>query len=217
MAQEFVANKMDSTAYEDACRTLFTTQAYPLYTIDRLLHSIVRHLHEVTTDEEAQKLFQLFEYERAREVNDARLMDAYRANCEARLGEDNCYCVTFDRASRCMTLRLLEGDDATVPVDPTSVEERWSVYVDKYVRSSPTDPELERRARRTFLRRNLARTMPHNSDTDLVIVNGLECKVCTRTYKLFYVDQSEDCMYRWGRLSAANKVRHGLCCCCCRC
>ena len=34
--------------------------------------------------------------------------------------------------------------------------------------------------------------------------NGLECKICTSTYRHFYVEETEDFYYRPGRLSRAK-------------
>lgn len=37
--------------------------------------------------------------------------------------------------------------------------------------------------------------------------NGLECKICSSTYKLFYVEETEDYFYRVGQLSKAREKR----------
>jgi len=36
--------------------------------------------------------------------------------------------------------------------------------------------------------------------------NGLECRICLGTFRLFYVENTEDYLYRWGKLGIANKL-----------
>ena len=42
-------------------------------------------------------------------------------------------------------------------------------------------------------------------DKPTIANSGLECKVCTSTYRLFYVEETEDFFYRPGQLA---KVRN---------
>jgi histone deacetylase complex regulatory component SIN3 len=40
---------------------------------------------------------------------------------------------------------------------------------------------------------------------DVDVENRLECKICLSTYRLFYVEDTEDYFYRRGQLSAARQ------------
>jgi paired amphipathic helix protein Sin3a len=42
----------------------------------------------------------------------------------------------------------------------------------------------------------------------LEMVNGLECKICMNTYKMFYVEDTEDYMYRRRPPSATKAERY---------
>jgi hypothetical protein len=41
---------------------------------------------------------------------------------------------------------------------------------------------------------------------ELDMNNGLECRICLSTYRLFYVEDTEDSMYRKGALTKARTV-----------
>ncbi|RKO95154.1 hypothetical protein CAUPRSCDRAFT_13108, partial [Caulochytrium protostelioides] len=84
-----------------------------------------------------------------------------------------------------------------------SSEERWSHYVDHYVQlgptyASPTGGEsvgtFNAKVRRPFLRRNLPANAGADDEAqrDIITHSGLELKICVNTYKIFFVDHTED-------------------------
>lgn len=75
-----------------------------------------------------------------------------------------------------------------VSEEAISSEEKWATYVDNFVQSSSSDSQTY-----PFLKRNLS----NSRIGDVVTVSGLELKICVNTYKIFFVDGTED--YFWRR------------------
>ena len=81
---------------------------------------------------------------------------------------------------------------ATPEADKSSFE-KWSTYVDNFVRLDATGAELAPR-NTVYLKRTLK---PNQVDMKNVeYVGGLECKICVNTYRLYFVENSEDFFHR---------------------
>ena len=97
-------------------------------------------------------------------------------------------------------MQLLSTDDP-ISDDPVSNEERWSLYVDNYIQLSTTQGV---RITDPFLRRNLPRQLVEEPLSGFEMRSGLELKICINTYKIFFVENTED---YFCRLESRRKVR----------
>ena len=107
----------ENAKFEDECRAIIGNQSYVLFTLDKLIYKLVRHvswfhylfcsllmtfftfkgsnylflqLQNVATDEVDNKLLQLYEYEKSRKPG--KLNDSvYHANAHVILHEENIY------------------------------------------------------------------------------------------------------------------------------
>lgn len=113
----------------------------------------------------------------------------YREKAELIIGKvDNCFRLDYIKEDRNMRIRLF-ARATSGRVDETSVEEAWSVYVDHYVHREVTEPELQPK-RTVFLKRNKQKAETVRETVE--VSNQLECKICVNTYKIFYVENTED-------------------------
>ncbi|KAJ1550052.1 Transcriptional regulatory protein sin3, partial [Cladochytrium tenue] len=87
--------------------------------------------------------------------------------------------------------------DDPISDDSASTEERWSRYVDHYISMSGTDGV---KAKEPFLHRNLPTSAPSYRDEaeGVELSSGLELKICINTYKIFFVENTEDYFCRRG-------------------
>lgn len=80
-----------------------------------------------------------------------------------------------------------------------SAEARWSAYVENFVRLESNERYLDPQSR-VFLPRNRRRCHEHLSQPvpphTLQVEYNLECKIAVNTYKIFYVENTEDFLYR---------------------
>jgi paired amphipathic helix protein Sin3a len=85
----------------------------------------------------------------------------------------------------------LLGKDDHIWDDSISSEEKWSLYVDQFVQLSTTEGSAVKR-REPFLKRNLPKEVGDDPPLNVETVSGLELKICVNTYKIFFVDNTED-------------------------
>jgi paired amphipathic helix protein Sin3a len=87
-------------------------------------------------------------------------------------------------------LQLL-GKDDHIGDDSISSEEKWSLYVDQFVQLSTTEG-INLKRREPFLRRTLPVEVGDDPPLNVETQSGLELKICVNTYKIFFVDNTED-------------------------
>jgi paired amphipathic helix protein Sin3a len=100
------------------------------------------------------------------------------------------------------------GKEDQVTDDTITSEEKWSLYVDQFVQlSSPENQNPKRKD--PFSKRNLPAQVGEEPPLNVETRSGLELKICVNTYKIFFVDNTEDYFRRksGGPLSAAEKQK----------
>lgn len=95
-----------------------------------------------------------------------------------------------------MSIQLLSKNDYTLDTAISS-EEKWGYYIDSYVLLTPTEGVLPSNFP-TFLKRNLPEHIPDEPPQDIITHSGLEVKICINTYKIFFVNSTEDFFKRKG-------------------
>jgi len=89
-----------------------------------------------------------------------------------------------------LTIQLL-GKEDHVADDAITSEEKWSLYVDQFVQLSTIEnPNMKRRD--PFCKRNLPIQVGEEPPQNVETKSGLELKICVNTYKIFFVDNTED-------------------------
>ena len=116
--------------------------------------------------------------------------------------------LTIDKffAENVMTMQIL-GKEDQVTDDSITTEEKWSLYVDQFVQLSNTDTTTLNR-RDPFLKRNLPTQVGEEPPVNVETRSGLELKICVNTYKIFFVDNTED-YFRRKRTTGGAKASKG--------
>ncbi|KAM6060832.1 paired amphipathic helix protein Sin3a isoform X2 [Aptenodytes patagonicus] len=233
MVRNLLDGNMDSSQYEDSLREMFTIHAYIAFTMDKLIQSIVRQLQHIVSDEICVQVTDLYLSENnngatggllASQSSRTLLEVAYQRKAEQLMSEENCFKLMFiqSRGQVQLTIELLDTEEENSD-DPVEAE-RWSDYVERYVNSDSTSPELrEHLAQKpVFLPRNLRRIRKcqrgreqqekegkegnsKKSMENVESLDKLECKFKLNSYKMVYVIKSEDYMYRRTALLRAQQ------------
>nr|CAG4708643.1 unnamed protein product [Naegleria fowleri] len=180
-----------SQSYDDDCRKLLDYDSYPVLTFDRVFVEFQKHVYAMMTDhrDACYEFLQLFKYEMQR-VN--RFIDnSYRLNAQKLVGDEVCYVLEYSKRSQ--KARIDEIDPPEVDLEKIEAEEKALCYVQEFLLSSPS-PELAQK-NKIFLQRNKKRGSnvdPHS----IIIRNRLECKICIATFKLYFVEDTEDFLFR---------------------
>ncbi|KAF7312188.1 HDAC-interact domain-containing protein [Mycena indigotica] len=191
--EQLFENNVEPHIFEDQMRYMFGVKhAYKIFTIDKLLAALVKQVQTLLTDPRTQELLELLKRDRLSASPD---LSSSRKAAEEILGpEENFFRIDWLPQSKHITFQLIGKDDPNLE-DSEVVTGRWQSYIESFVSPHLSEGVLASRVRQPFLRRNLpaaARRPPPNAMT----ADGLEIKVCVQTYKLFYVAQTEDYLFK---------------------
>ncbi|XP_029808789.1 paired amphipathic helix protein Sin3a isoform X2 [Suricata suricatta] len=233
MVRSLLDGNIDSSQYEDSLREMFTIHAYIAFTMDKLIQSIVRQLQHIVSDEICVQVTDLYLAENSNgatggqlntQTSRSLLESTYQRKAEQLMSDENCFKLMFiqSQGQVQLTIELLDTEEENSD-DPVEAE-RWSDYVERYMNSDTTSPELrEHLARKpVFLPRNLRRIRKcqrgreqqekegkeGNSKKTMENVDSLdklECRFKLNSYKMVYVIKSEDYMYRRTALLRAHQ------------
>jgi len=196
-----IVSELDPVKYEDQCAQFFGVHSYKLYTLDRLLQSIVKQIQSIFEEESSCKLLKLHSYEESRSTNGI-LESIYHTNALNLINGDNCFKFTFHKTETGAALSILLLDSQQPPgIVELHPKEKPTTELVPHVQTESEAFEI--RKHHVFLLRNLNKVSRKNVRSPVIIRNGLECKVCTTTFRLFYVEETEDFFYRIGQLKKA--------------
>ncbi|KAK4481866.1 hypothetical protein RD792_012777 [Penstemon davidsonii] len=189
----------DSAKFEDDCRAIIGAQSYILFTLDKLIHKLVKQLQTIASEEVDNRLLQLYAYERSR--NPEKFADAvYHENARFLVPEDNLYRIECLHCPTRLTIQLMKNELDKPEVTAVSVDPNFTAYLNNELLSVVP----ERRGKSgIFLKRNKRKNSTGDEISDtcramegLITYNGLEIKISSTTFKAAYVLDTEDFLYR---------------------
>ncbi|KAF9915669.1 Transcriptional regulatory protein sin3 [Lobosporangium transversale] len=196
--------ELEQIAFEEQARHIFATKAYIVFTLDKVIAALLKNVHVIVTDQRCNELIAMFVKDRQHEKNSRRQQIIYRMQADAVVGDENLYKIEYAKDELSMTIQLLSKNDYTLDTAISS-EEKWGYYIDSYVLLTPTEGVLPS-SFPTFLKRNLPSNIPEEPQQDIVTHSGLEVKICINTYKIFFVNTTEDFFQRKGRKVSMEKL-----------
>ncbi|CEP17178.1 hypothetical protein [Parasitella parasitica] len=192
LIDRYFDDAFDQTVFEECTRYIFGNKAYVLFTMDKLMQSIMRQLHHIVTDSKAQTILSLFKKNHEHEKSTPRLIQAYRSQVTEALGEDDkLYNLAFDTLNRSLYIQLLEKGDKAFGLNDVDV---YTDYVAKYTNWAADTPGVDQnKLQKSFLGRNIQQVV---ADDSYSVQSSLAYKICRNTYHLFYVVPGEDAFVR---------------------
>ncbi|KIL63546.1 hypothetical protein M378DRAFT_79542 [Amanita muscaria Koide BX008] len=189
-------NDIEQHAFEDKIRGVFGIQdAYKIFTVDKVIGAIIKQVQAVIFDGKSQELLEILKKDRALSSPTTQDHLNSRRNAEKVLGPDeNLFRIDWTPETKLMTVQLLGKDDSSFD-DSEVLTGRWQSYINSYILHDDTEGVSQARLRRPFLRRNIPQD-PHEIEASVKAIPGIEIKLCVRTYRLFYVTNSEDIFWR---------------------
>jgi paired amphipathic helix protein Sin3a len=178
----------DPNTFEESAKKLLGYEGWITYTLDKVFANMQKPLHALLSDDMCLQLIDAFKYENQR-AN--RFCDnSYYIHAQKIVGHETCYMFEYNIENHKLKVNIVNPPE----LDPEKVkaEAQGLDYVQKYLTS--TNTQLEK-SRHVYLKRN--KKIPQDqANKNLIIVNGLECKICIATYKMYYVEETEDYMER---------------------
>ncbi|KAG8818871.1 Transcriptional regulatory protein sin3 [Serendipita sp. 401] len=191
--ENLFAGDMDQNTFEENLRFMFGTKGYLLFTVDKVIAALIKQVHIAMSDPQTEELLDLLKQERRVESPTTQQVITYRRSAEDIIGpDDSLFRINWDHTI--MTMQLLGKSDPSTD-DAETVAQRWRFYIESYVLTHPTEGVQEPK-KMPFLRRNVVEAPL--TETGCQAHNGLEIRVCIRTYRLFFSSNTEDFFWRYG-------------------
>ena len=206
-------HELDQASFEEAVRYMYTHDGYVVYTVDKVIQALVKSALSISTDAKCQELLDNYTSTlrdcdalcegpaETRDVQLYRRLIAARMAAEQTVGRDEHLFRIEARPqdgtplSATLHIQLLSHDDLTLD-DPHDREQRWLQYIASYCLWAPTEG-LPAKTSAPFLHRNLPPTPePEAEGTRFIVKNALDIRVCIQTYRLFFVQDTEDVFVR---------------------
>ncbi|EKM56381.1 uncharacterized protein PHACADRAFT_172101 [Phanerochaete carnosa HHB-10118-sp] len=186
-------NELEQGAFEDQIRYMFGIQhGYKMFTIDKVAGAVVKQVQTILLDSKSLDLFDQLRRERDLPRPTTQDLTNLRRATEKVIGPDeNLFRMVWLPESKIVTIQVLGKDDASF--DDSEVQTgRWQAYMDSYVSPGDTAGLTLPVARKPFLKRTLRPGQTDQIEGD----DALAIRICTRTYRLFYVAGTEDLLWR---------------------
>lgn len=191
LIEKLIEGDLEQQWYEESIRQAYRNRAYKLYTVDKVLQAIVKHLQSIISDVKSSDVLVLFEQDRARPKSSAKDQILYRMKVKLALGpEENMFRIEWDNEKKQALIQFLGNDDVTLKQMKTD-EERWNYYLTSYLMTSPTEGVPVDKVHLPFLHRNLPEDV-EQEDFVGAVDQGLTARVSNSTYQLFFEPNSED-------------------------
>ncbi|KAI9269941.1 hypothetical protein BY458DRAFT_510338 [Sporodiniella umbellata] len=137
LIDKFFDGDIDQTLFEEYTRYIFVTDAYLLFAIDKLVHTMVKQIQTIVTEIKSVELMCLFKSDKALEFNTFKTSTSYMSKAKDIIGfSDNLYKISFDNQALSMTIQLVNSEEHT----SEPLEGRYNNYVSSYMNwADPTD------------------------------------------------------------------------------
>lgn len=217
LCEKLFGSEIDQPTFEDGIRALFGNQAYHIFTIDKLLSSLVKTVWSlIDSNRETYaangEIFKLLVDDRRYPTTAQAQQVSYRINAELAAGSDeHLYRIEWLPRRHQLTFQLL-GKDEVLPEDEGDLSKAWERYIESFVGDTVTkgvalsENEL---LRTVCLRRNLKATKEADgmAKTQVLAKSELESRICMRSYRMFWQGKTEDAMHReWSEAVETSKL-----------
>lgn len=203
-------NEIEQHVFEDQMRYMFGIKhAYKTFTIDKVIGAIIKQIQCILFDSKSQELLEVLK--RERQLSSPTIQDqinSRRSTEKALSPDENLFCIIWVPDSRRMTVQLLGKDDSKFD-DSEILTGRWQAYIENFVSNESASEHHPPKFKIPYLRRNLPRVVQEGPLNILTRVH-LEIKICVRTYRLFYVSDTEDFLWKISTKEESEKTVENL-------
>ncbi|KAH9044289.1 hypothetical protein EDB85DRAFT_2070530 [Lactarius pseudohatsudake] len=193
--EKLFMNELDQATFEEHMRWFFGTKAFLLYTVDKIVASLIKQVQTIVSDNKCQELWHFLRRHRSEVSFTRQDIIKYRRKAEHHVGaDDNLYRVEWKPEDKSLHIQLMGPGEASVDDTRTPVN-RWREYVDSYVTEYPTEwiqGAGHGQQPRLFVRRNV--TFDDGLTCSMEGESGI--RISLGTYRLFHESGTEWTMTR---------------------
>ncbi|KAG0183135.1 Transcriptional regulatory protein sin3 [Apophysomyces sp. BC1021] len=152
LIERFFDGDLDQAMFEDSARYIFVNNVHIMFTIDKLIHALIKQVQVVASDPKSTELVRLFRSDQALESMSPRTISTYRNRTEKAMGKDEqLYKVAFNIEDHTMRIQLLCEED---PANQPTAQDHYEYYVTNYMNWARATEDVDiSLMKRSFLHR----------------------------------------------------------------
>ena len=129
LSKRLIEGDIEHQWFEESLRQAYKNKAFKIYTIDKVVQSLVKHAHTIITDPKTVEIMILFEKDRTCLNTSAKEQILYRLQVRSHMTTaENMFRIEYNRQSTHASIQFVAVDDLTLE-EPKSLEDRWKYYV----------------------------------------------------------------------------------------
>ncbi|EGV64961.1 hypothetical protein CANTEDRAFT_93195 [Yamadazyma tenuis ATCC 10573] len=190
LTERLLEGELEHQWFEESIRQAYKNRAYKIYTIDKVVQAMVKHIHTMTSDSKTSEMMVLFEADRKSPISTTKDQILYRMQVRSHMTNDeNMFKIAYRETDSTVNIQFVGLDDLTIN-DHKSAEEHYNYYVTSYVMSHPTEGVPASKIHMPF-----SKDFIENIDEDQC--NGysdsqLKVSICQNSYRLFFEADTHD-------------------------
>lgn len=166
LCKRLIEGDIEHQWFEESLRQAYNNKAFKLYTVDKVIQSLVKHAHTILTDSKTSEIMTSFEKDRTQINTSAKDQILYRLQVRSYMSStENMFRIEYNKESKNVRIQFIAVDDLTL-AEPRSLEEKWRYYVTSYSLSHPTEGISQEELQLPFLEKVLETEEDYGSDVD---------------------------------------------------
>lgn len=190
LAERLLDGEIEHQWFEESLRQGYRNKAYKCYTIDKVVLSLVKHMHTMVTDSKTSEMVVLFEKDRNTLVLTAKDQILYRMQVRSLMSNDeNMFKISFSEPDNSVNIQFVSLDDLTIN-DHANAAERYNYYVTSYVMSHPTEGVPASKLNMPFQKSFIESVDEEQCEGRAS--SGLKVSICENSFRLFFEPKTSD-------------------------
>lgn len=140
MSKRLIENKLEHQWFEESLRQAFNNKAFKMYTVDKVIQSLVKHLHSLMADSKTSEIMLLFEKDRHSLSTSTKDQLLYRLQTRSHMSSvENMFRIEYNKDTRHVCIQYIALDDLTLNTKRASDTDKWKYYITSYSLPHPTE------------------------------------------------------------------------------
>ncbi|CAH6718933.1 transcriptional regulatory protein Sin3p [[Candida] jaroonii] len=190
LSERLIEGELDHQWFEESIRQAYRNKAYKIYTIDKVVSAMIKHMHTMITDGKTSEMVLLFENDRNTPISTAKDQILYRMNVRGLMSNDeNMFKIVYKEKEDVVNIQFVSLDDLTLN-DHKTAEEHYNYYVTSYVMSHPTEGVSASKINMPFSKDFIEQI--EEDQCNGFVDSNLKVSICENSYRLFYEPDGHD-------------------------
>ncbi|AMD20147.1 HCL004Wp [Eremothecium sinecaudum] len=166
LSRNLISGNLEHQWFEESLRQAYKNKAFKIYTVDKVIQSLVKHAHAIITDTKTVEIMILFEKDRTRVSTSTKEQILYRLQVRSNMSNiENMFRIEFNKTTSQVSIQYVAVDDLTLE-EPKSLKDKWQYYLTSYSLSHPTEGISHDNLKPPFLEKIIEREEDYIDDKD---------------------------------------------------